>query len=152
MATARYGRLEPFKADAEPFESYKERFEVYVAANSVEDDKKVSVFLSVIGLDAYSLLRNLFSPDKPQDKDYDDLVGLLKKHFEPEPLVITQRFHFNRRNQREGESLSEYVAELRRMAAKCSFNAEYLEEALRDRIVCGLRSEVIQRCLLTEDA
>ena len=37
------------------------------------------------------------------------------------------------------------------MAAKCAFNADCLEEALRDRIVCGLGSEVIQRRLLTEE-
>ena len=150
MATVTFGQLEPFKAEVESFASYKERFELYIQANSVAADKKVSVFLSVIGLEAYTLLHNLCSPQKPQEKSYDALVKLIKDHFEPEPLVIAQRFHFNRRNQREGETLSEYAAELRRMAAKCVFNADYLDDALRDRIVCGIRSEAIQRRLLSE--
>ena len=110
MATVTFGQL---KAEVESFASYKERFELFIQANSVAADKKVSVFLSVIGLEAYTLLRNLCSPQKPQEKSYDALVKLIKDHFEPEPLVIAQRFHFNRRNQREGETLSEYVAELR---------------------------------------
>lgn len=41
------------------------------------------------------------------------------------------------------------MAELRRLAASCAFEA-YLEEALRDRLVCGLKSEAIQKCLLAE--
>ena len=56
---------------------------------------------------------------------------------------------FHRRNQHEAETIAQYVAELRRLTEHCEFNA-YLEEALRDRLVCGLRNETIQRKLLTE--
>ena len=42
-----------------------------------------------------------------------------------------------------------YVAELRRLATHCAFEA-YLEEALRDRLVCGLRSENTQKRLLSK--
>ena len=43
------------------------------------------------------------------------------------------------------------MAELRKLADCCQFGG-YLEEALRDRLVCGLRDEAIQRKLLTMDA
>ena len=36
------------------------------------------------------------------------------------------------------------------MTEHCEFKADYLEEVLRDRLVCGLRNETIQRKLLTE--
>jgi len=42
------------------------------------------------------------------------------------------------------------MAELRTLADKCEFGT-YLSEALRDRLVCGLRSEAIWRRLQTED-
>ena len=54
---------------------------------------------------------------------------MLQKHFEPKPVVIIQRFHFHRRNQALGETVVEYVAELRRLATHCKFE-DYLEEAL----------------------
>ena len=41
------------------------------------------------------------------------------------------------------------MAELRKLATHCEV-AGYLEETLRDRFVCGIRSEGIQRSLLTE--
>ena len=43
----------------------------------------------------------------------------------------------------------EYLAELRRLSAHCSFG-DYLEETFHNRLVCGLRSENIQKRLLDE--
>jgi len=63
--------------------------------------------------------------------------------------VVEERFHFHRRSQAVGENIAEYVAELRRLSTDCQFGA-YLEEALRDRLVCGICSEAIQRRLLTQ--
>ena len=41
------------------------------------------------------------------------------------------------------------MAALRKLTERCEFK-DYLEEALRDRLVCGLRSETAQRRLLSE--
>ena len=70
-------------------------------------------------------------------------------HFEPKPLIIAERFTFHCRNQSTSESILEYVAELRRLATHREFGG-YREQALRDRFVCGLRSENIQKRLLSE--
>ena len=63
--------------------------------------------------------------------------------------VIAERFHFHKRDKAVGESVAEYMAQLRWLAVRCKFDA-YLQQALRDRFVCGLRSENIQRNLLSE--
>ena len=46
-------------------------------------------------------------------------------------------------------TIADYDANLRKLATYCQF-AEYLEDALRDQFVCGLRHEVVQRKLLSE--
>ena len=66
-----------------------------------------------------------------------------------QPLVISERYNFHIRKQSPTESTSEYVAELRRLASTCDFGA-FLDEALRDRLVCGMRNEGARRKLLTE--
>ena len=71
---------------------------------------------------------------------------MLRSHFQPKRNVIAERFRFHGRNQMIGESVAQFVAELRRLTARCEFG-EYLTEALRDRLVCGLRSEPAQRKL-----
>ena len=103
----------------------------------------------MVGSKPYSLLRGLVSPELPKDKTYDELVDLLKKHFDPEPIVIAERFHFYQRNQKPGESIADYLAALRRLASRCKFGA-FLTEALRDKLICGMHSENIVKVLLTK--
>ena len=130
--------------------TYVERLEQYLSANNVtEEKKKVAVMVTVMGAKAYSLLRNLVAPSKPADKKFSELVQTLKDHLNPKPLVIAERFKFHKRDQKEGETIAQYVAALRKLADTCEFEA-FLEQALRDRLVCGLYAENIQRKLLTE--
>ena len=117
---------------------------------STEEKKSSQCFWQLAGEATYSLLRSLCTPALPSSKGYDDLTTLLTNHLEPEPLVISERFHFHRRAQREDESVADFGAELRRLAACCSFQEAVLDETIRDRFVCGLRSEPTQRRLLTE--
>ena len=74
---------------------------------------------------------------------------MLKQQFESKPVIIVQWFHFHRRNQKAGESVANYMAELRQLAVPCKFEG-YLDDALRDRLMCGLRDESVQSRLLTE--
>ena len=77
------------------------------------------------------------------------MTGTLKSHFEPKPLVISERFVFNKRQQKSDETVADYVAALRKLSIHCKFG-DFLDDALRDRFVCGLRSEGMQKKLLIE--
>ena len=59
----------------------------------------------------------------------------------------TDLLKFNARLRKPGESVASYVAELRSLSEHCEFN-NTLEEMLRDRLVCGINNEHIQRRLL----
>ena len=120
-------------AAKEKWSAYTERFEHYTYANGIDtkDEKKlVSVFLAIVGSSTYDLLRNLVAPKKPAEYKFKELVDVLQRHFEPAPLIIAERFHFHKRDQHNF--------------------AEFLEQALRDRFVCGLKNSAIQKKLLTE--
>ncbi len=95
-------------------------------------------------------MRNLLSPDKSVAKSFEELVSLLKNHFNPKTSEIIQGWKFNSRNRRHDESLVEYVAELRKLAQDCNFG-DTLTVMLRDRLVCGVNDDSIQRRLLSED-
>ena len=107
------------------------------------------MLFSVMGPRTYGLLRSLVAPDKPGEMDYGRVVEVLQNHFAPRPLVIAERFRFHKRNQGEEETVAQYVAVLKRLSEHCEFGA-YLEDALRDRFVCGLKTETVQKRLLTE--
>ena len=102
---------------------------------------------TMVGPQAYPLLSNLLAPIKPATKTYDELGVATTKL---KSTVIAERFKLNQRTQVEMESVSEFLTALRRMAAdKCGLRG-HLEEALKDRLVCGLRSKAIQKKLLAE--
>ena len=105
--------------------------------------------LSINGGHTYALLSDLLAPEKPSSKSVEQLTQVLVKHYNPKPVVIAERFQFYRRNQAPTETVAEYEAELRRLATHCAFG-DYLSAAIRDRIVCGLRNEHIQKRLLAE--
>ena len=108
------------------------------------------MFLTVIGTKTYSLLSDLLAPVKPVEKTYAELKAALKAHLKPKPVIIAERFQFHQRSQQTGEDVASYMAALRRLADKCSYG-NHLEEALRDRFVCGLRGAANQRKLLAMD-
>ena len=120
MATAVYGRMQPFVNDTESISAYLERLHLYFEANSIAAEKKVSVLLTVIGAENYTLLRGLVSPTLPKDKTFDELEAVLKAHFEPKALVIAERFRFYRRDQGAEESIANFVAPLRKFALQVS--------------------------------
>ena len=120
-----------FSPEMESIILYLERVEVFFVANQVEDDRKASLSLSLLGFKVYGALRNIMSPNRPQDQSFEDLKRELKGHFAPKPLVIGERFNFHKRNQTPTESVSNYVAELQRLTSTCEFGA-YLQDALRD--------------------
>ena len=136
-----------FQQDNESITSYLERVSLFFEVNGIEERKQVAWLLNLIGAKTYLLVRTLVAPEEPKTKSLTELKEVLKQHFEPKRLVIARRFYFHRREQATTESIAEYVAELRKLAAPCDFGA-YLNDALRDRFVCGLCST--QKRLLSE--
>ena len=111
--------------------------ELYFGANDIAAEKKVAIFLSVIGAKTYTVLRSPVAPAQPKDKSFAELKTLLKAHYDPKPLLIAERFLFYRGDRTTEESVFEFLAELRRLASHCEFG-QFLDEALRDILVCGL--------------
>ena len=119
-------------------------------ANSIDNsDKKRAVFLTVIGAATDKLLHSLVSPSKPEERTYAELVAALASHFNPTPLPIVQRFKFHSCSCEPGESVAVFVSQLRALLEHFNFN-DTLEDMLRDRIVCGINNDTIQRQLLAE--
>lgn len=146
---ASIGRIEEYEESVEDWPTYIERLEEYMTANGIEEKKKVSTLISVMGAKMYGLLKSLVAPDKPNTKSFEDICAILSSHLSPKPLVIVERFRFYKRDQLQGESVANYIATLRKLSTTCEFGT-FLDDALRDRLVCGVTCEAAQKRLLTE--
>lgn len=109
MATL-IGNMRRFEENTEQRSADAERFEYFILADKTDRDVVVPTFLSVMGGKTFNLLQ----PEKPGDKSLHERVQILGNHYSPKPLIIAERFRFHKRNQEEGESVSQFVAALKR--------------------------------------
>ncbi|KAG7526603.1 putative protein K02A2.6-like [Solea senegalensis] len=148
MATI--GTLAAFDPKNQTWDEYTEILEQFFAANGIDEAaKQQAILISVVGAATYSLMRNLLSPAKPKDNTFQELVLLMKNHFDPKPSEIVQRYKFDSHSRKPNETVMEYVAELRRLAQDCNYG-NTLQQMLKDRIVCGINDDRIQRRLLSD--
>ena len=147
MATI--GKINPYDDGLQDWDYYVERVDQYFTGNEISNEKKVPAILSLMGPKTYALLKSSYAPAKPGEQSYNDIVKKLKDHLNPKPLEIAERFRFHKQNQKERESVGDFVAGIRKLSTHCNFG-EFQENMLRDRLVCGLKSEHIQNKLLAQ--
>ena len=157
------GHVGEFDPSSESLNTYLDRINEYFVANSIgvpakntdasrqaADRQKVAALNSIIGKAAYSVLNDLTKPDKPSTKTFAELCALLHNHYQPKTKEVAEIFKFHRCMQLENETVNTYTARLRGMADKCNFG-RFLNRALRDQFVSGIRNRDTQRKLLEED-
>ena len=69
--------------------------------------------LTVIEAKNYILLSDYLDQIKLQEKELDDFIKALELYFKPEHIVITERFYFHKHDQHQGESIADFIADLR---------------------------------------
>ncbi|KAG8124917.1 hypothetical protein E2320_020165 [Naja naja] len=141
----------PFDVSSETWESYIERFDCFLEANDLVDltgSRRRALFLNFCGKQMFDTARALSAPQPLNAVTWEALMAKLKNHYAPTPSRIARRHAFRRREQAEGESVSQFMAGLRTAALHCEFKE--LDEVLLDGLVCGLRDLRIQRRLLAK--
>jgi len=144
------GNIEPFNPNQADITTYIERIEQLFICNDVDEKKKVPLFLTLLGGDAYNVLKDLLSPQLPSQKMYTVLKETLINHYNLKRLVIAERYKFYSANQDSSEDIKSYRTKLKNLSKYCKFEG-FLDEALRDKFVFGLCSEQIKQRLLMED-
>ena len=145
---ARHRNIGVFDAQRDDWTSYSKRFLKYFTANKVEGAEKRRAILFSVAV-TYQLIRDLVAPKKPTEKTSGELVTVVQRHYQPRPSVIVQRLKFNLRAQQLSESVATFISELGRLAEHCRYGKS-LKKMLRDRIVCGITDNQLQKRLLVE--
>ena len=96
------------------------------------------------------MLRHLCSPAAPSTKTFRELCNLLTGHYKPKRLEVADNYHFKEINQERSEYIASYSTRICRGPATCQFG-EYLDRALRDQFISGLRHKSINKKLLDKN-
>ena len=90
-----------------------------------------------------------YFPCKARREDFPRAGHTMTEHHSPTPSEIVQRCKLHSRFRKPGESIATFVSELHSLAESCNFEGT-LEDQIRDRLVCGVNDDQIQRRLLSE--
>ena len=126
--------FEPFDPTNCKIQRWLEKLQIGFKIHRVPEEDKRDYLLHYMNSTTYDVLCNKLKNDEPQTKTFEEIVAILKEHFNPNPLEILENFKFANRKQRENESLSTYLMELEKLAQTCSFG-DYLDKALRNQFV-----------------
>ncbi|XP_077530460.1 uncharacterized protein LOC144142676 [Haemaphysalis longicornis] len=144
---ATHGKLPEFNPDGGNFDVFLERFETYAEANDVTGDQKRAVFLTALPAEVYPTLQALLFPKTHRQASFEEVSSALKTFYSPRGSVVSARYRFNKRKQHPSETITDFIIAMREIAAHCKFGG-FLQDALRDRLIVGLRNKSIRDRLL----
>lgn len=142
-------KVQEFNEEIEDFESWEERLRFYFIANQIKEEVQAAYLLSCIGAKSYKVLKNELYPDRTEGKTYQALVYVLKEKYKSVTSIFVKRFNFYNRKQEGNEKIESFIAALKELARDCKFET-FLDQALRDRLVCGIVNTDTQKKLFGE--
>ena len=117
MGSTLIGTIKEFDDESDDWVEYMERVEHFFLANEITDiNKKKSILLSSCGAKTYKLFSSLVTPQKPGEVEWTILTQAMKEHQNPKPSSIVERYKLNKRDRKNGESVPEYISELRKLS------------------------------------
>nr|XP_058968946.1 uncharacterized protein LOC131795390 [Pocillopora verrucosa] len=116
-----------------------------------EDEvRQVATLLAVIGKEANKVFRTFTWASAGDEKKIAPVLKQFEDYCIPRENTIYERFLFFTRDQRESETVDQYMTELRQIAGNCDFESLTPEQLLRDRLVTGTRNGKVRENLLKE--
>ena len=123
---------------------WKRRFQQFLSASGLEkedDARRVNTLLYCLGEEAEGVLSSTGISEESRAK-YDDVIAKFDEHFKVRKNVIYERARFNKRDQRDGELVEEYITVLYELVETCEYGT-LRDEMLRDRLVVGIRDSAL---------
>lgn len=129
--------------------------EATATVEAVDADLQITDnFISVCGLNALELIGGIVAPRKMEDMPFADIRVAIERFLEPQAkLVVAERAKFYQCVQSVDESVSKFVAKLRKQAECCAFAElkhvdDPCEEMVKMGLIAGLRDTDIKRKVL----
>ncbi|XP_036345642.1 uncharacterized protein LOC118754876, partial [Rhagoletis pomonella] len=136
----------------EKWKKWKQKFDLYMKATELdkkEEDRKVAVFLHVIGDEALEKY-NTFGLSEADDKKLNAVIKAFEDFCSPKANETVERHVFFTRAQQSGENFTNYLTDLKTLSATCGFG--HLKDSLiKNRVVCGIRDSELRNRLLREE-
>lgn len=137
---------------AESWKLWRQKFENYLVASEVkkkDESIQVAQLLHYIGEEGFAIY-NTFTFQEG-DKKLTEVLKRFEEYFLPKKNLSYERFKFFTRRQITGESIEQFVTDLKNKAQNCEFG-ELKNGLVKDLLTCGLQDISLREKLLQKDA
>ncbi|XP_059061259.1 uncharacterized protein LOC131854144 [Achroia grisella] len=130
------------------WERWKKSFNIYYEACEISkksDKVQINILLHVIG----DKCREVSEQFTTEYKNVTELLRLFDAFFIPKKNLAVERQKFFKRDQKEFESVEQYVFELNKIASTCELR-DLRDDLICSRLICGLSDVALSERLLRE--
>jgi transposase InsO family protein len=135
---------------------FKQAFQCFIKATAIhkeDEDVQVACLLNLVGEDGrdiYSTFKWNTGEDREKMKD---VLAKFDAYCSPLKNIVYERYRFFSRNQKDGESIDDYMTELRLIIKTCDFAScvDIEDSLLRDKLVMGCSDSSLKERLLREN-
>ncbi len=109
---------------AASWRQYKQQIEVYILAadlTEASDERKVAILLHCMGPEHLKTFNTFTWENNGDESKFKKVLEKFESHFEPKKHLGTCRGKFHARFQRQGETLTDFITDLKSMAEHCEF-------------------------------
>lgn len=138
-----------FSFHAEEWEQWRLRFLRFRSASGLDLKNgidQVNSLIYLMGPQAEPIFQSL-KIAKDKLNDFEEVIKKFNDHFIPSKNVIYERYCFHTRIQQEGESVEDFVTALHTRSQNCGFPADFVNEAIRDQVVVGIKDKALSEKL-----
>jgi hypothetical protein len=154
-------QLQPNDESQEIFTTYLQRLDNYLEIRGLNsstpevNNQKVKILINFLWPKTYRTLTSLTASDLPSKEPFKTLTKLLKDHLDPQASKIADQHKFLLRIQHEGESIANFVANLKMYTTYCNLVCTSCKKStndthLRSQFIRGISDENIRERLLQQ--
>ena len=143
---------QPLSEAGDMFENWmrwKKDFLLYLEASNnskKSDDLKAYLLRSQIGKVGQDAIEKNIPQNSKSKDDINVLLAMLDLHFSPKNKQVVNRYNFFTRSKKHKESIEEYIEDLKKLAASCSFG-HITNSLIRDRVIADLKDKNLRKKL-----
>uniref|UniRef100_A0A1X7UZV7 Retrotransposon gag domain-containing protein n=1 Tax=Amphimedon queenslandica TaxID=400682 RepID=A0A1X7UZV7_AMPQE len=116
--------------------------------NGTEDDRQKYLLLNSLGRKHYNLLANLLIPER---KSFEEAVGAVTTHFQPQSSVVSEQYSFQCWCQKSQETIADFVVSFMKLIIHGRYTTELQPIVLHNRSVfSSLLHKSTKKRFLTE--
>ncbi|XP_023240271.1 uncharacterized protein LOC111638746 [Centruroides sculpturatus] len=139
-------------SNPENWSLWKQRFDIYATAIDLPAKsilQQQAILLHIIREKGLEIYNNFHLEENATNLTVDEILAKFMDHFQPYKNTIYSRYVFFSLVQKSGQTVDEFVTELRTKAQGCDFGT-LTESLIRGRIVLGTQDDSIRQKMLQD--